>query len=609
MADDVLVSIAPDLAQMAQSLKRLEDLAAKQGKEFGEELGKNAEQSMNKQFKKLLGIGAAVGAVLGGKALFGAMIDNAKEGETAVQRLNTSLKLAGTYSAESSQRMQDLANSLQQTSIYNSDVIIAQEALARNFTKTNEQAEQLTRAAVDLSAATGMSLDSAVKNLGKTFAGLTGELGESLPALRNLSPAALKAGAALDFVIQRFGGASAAMVNTFGGALAVAENGFKTLLKEAGNLITKSPVVIALIREISSMLFKWSDATKEMGKNDWIGNMIKKTLEFGQILSQWVLPPIELLYNGFKSFILLFSGAIQEFVIIPLTAAANVVGKVGNYLGAISDETAQTLDLLNQSAQQSLTDINTMTEDSLNNMFNFDTSVAASDFVSRLQQVAESAKPVVDEMKNSISEIPDGLITVGESFQMVVDGMNEAAADFNEKAAANFKKVGSTMFQALGQGAGQAFAAFGKAVAKGENALDAFLNAMLASFGQAMVQMGTMYILQGIAATWAGQPNGPPLIAAGAALAAFGGVLMALGGGGGESAGASGGASGSASGASSAEADGTGTQDIADAEPRGPQTSITVQVQGNVLDRRQTGLELAEVIQETFGTNGIVYNT
>jgi hypothetical protein len=34
-----------------------------------------------------------------------------------------------------------------------------------------------------------------------------------------------------------------------------------------------------------------------------------------------------------------------------------------------------------------------------------------------------------------------------------------------------------------------------------------------------------------------------------------------------------------------------------------------VNVQGNVLDRRQTGLEIAEVINEAFGSGGVTFAT
>jgi hypothetical protein len=71
---------------------------------------------------------------------------------------------------------------------------------------------------------------------------------------------------------------------------------------------------------------------------------------------------------------------------------------------------------------------------------------------------------------------------------------------------------------------------------EGENALDARLNSFLASMGNMSVQLGSMYMLQGAAMLFSPNPidnaKAAPLIQAGAALAAFGGVLGAIGGGG-----------------------------------------------------------------------------
>lgn len=154
--------------------------------------------------------------------------------QEAVELLNQSLKNAGTFSKQASQDLQSFASALQRTSTFGDEVILQNLALARNFTQTNEQAKALTQAAVELSAATGKPLESSITNLGKTFAGLAGELGESVPALRDLTQEQLRAGAAIDLVSKRFAGSALASSQTFNGQIVQLRNSFGDFLELLG---------------------------------------------------------------------------------------------------------------------------------------------------------------------------------------------------------------------------------------------------------------------------------------------------------------------------------------------------------------------------------------
>lgn len=183
--------------------------------------------------------------------------------EDAVKQLETALKLAGDASQGASQDIQAFASSLQQSTSFGDEVIIQQVALAKAFGTTNEQAKSLVNAAIDLSAATGISLDSAVKNLGKTYSGLTGELGESLPALRALTAEQLKAGGAIELVTKRFGGAAQAQVKTFSGAVAQLGNTFGDLQEVIGSQISQNPAVLAGVRALNDVFKSLQGVIKE----------------------------------------------------------------------------------------------------------------------------------------------------------------------------------------------------------------------------------------------------------------------------------------------------------------------------------------------------------
>lgn len=159
-------------------------------------------------------VAAAAGAAIIGAV--GVSIGKFKEQEEAVNRLNQAMVNNGDFTSAASKDLQKFASDLQSVSTFGDETIISMLSLAKSFGVSNEEAKKMIEASANLAAGTGMSLESAVKNLGKTFAGLTGELGESIPALRNLTAEELKSGAAIDLVASKFKGAAAAQAQGLG---------------------------------------------------------------------------------------------------------------------------------------------------------------------------------------------------------------------------------------------------------------------------------------------------------------------------------------------------------------------------------------------------------
>jgi hypothetical protein len=129
---------------------------------------------------------------------------------------------------------------------------------------------------------------------------------------------------------------------------------------------------------------------------------------------------------------------------------------------------------------------------------------------------------------------------------------------------------------------------------------------MKSIIGDMLIKTGEAIVMQSAAfeafqkaimsfAPAAGIGVGLLLIAAGAALK---GAASSVSGGG------IGG--GGASASVGSPSDNLGTQDELEKQKT---TNITVNVEGNILDRRQTGLELAAAIQESFDTQGIVFSS
>jgi hypothetical protein len=79
--------------------------------------------------------------------------------------------------------------------------------------RTEEQIQAIMKAAADMSAVTGNSIQNIAVQLNKTYSGLSGELGEANSAIRALSKEELEAGKAIDIIAQQYNGSAAAMAD------------------------------------------------------------------------------------------------------------------------------------------------------------------------------------------------------------------------------------------------------------------------------------------------------------------------------------------------------------------------------------------------------------
>lgn len=208
---------------------------------------------------------------------------------------------------------------------------------------------------------------------------------------------------------------------------------------------------------------------------------------------------------------------------------------------------------------------------------------------------AEKIK-LIEENKNSSIQL---------GFDNFSNGFSEAALAFSNNAVANFKEVGKQAFQSLGRGVGQAFAVFGEALANGEDAGQAFLQSMLGLFADVAIQLGTSFILQGIAHSL--NPLTPglggPMIGAGAALATFGGVLKALSGGKSKTS-----QQDTGGGTAISPSESTDLNQPQDLERPEVQTGVSIVIQGDVFDSDQTSSRIFDLLNTGFDKKGLVLN-
>lgn len=578
---------------------------------------------------KAVGIAAGAAFAAAGLAIGKVLKDGITEAmgaENALNDLKAAFRAQGVDVASAASRMQEFAAGLQKITTVGDDAIIQNAALLVSIGKLKgEGLEKATKAALDLSAGLNIELNSAFELVAKAAAGNAGALGRYGIKIDENLPKSQQFASALDRINQAFGGAAESKVNTYAGALAQLGIRFDDMLEAIGNLVIKSPAVVSIIKLISEEFLKITQGVEAFGSTgDVVGELIKKMLEFGQTIITYVVAPLELLYNisrtvinalawgvqGIIVFIVALGNAIVNLVITPIQWVLEKLGKLaglvnGEYRTAL-ENAASALQFLPDATKTALeatgeawTDVGAKVKDSAGKILDFDVSLAAKNLADKLKETVEQAKAIVGDEPTGGGGGGDGItkiLSVGDAFRSVSVGMKTEAESLAKAADKNFRQVGASMLNGIGSAAGQAFGAFGKALATGKNGLEAFINSLLASMGQMAIQLGTQFILTGAAYMWAGLPNGGALMAAGAALATFGGVLAGLG-----SAKESGGGVATAGGLSSSPS--SDMSSLPETETQKPKTDVHINIQGNVLDRRESGMAIIDILNEYFSAN------
>lgn len=595
MADD---KIEVEIVLDGSSIKKSFDVLEREADDTSKSIGRSFSRALSRDISKPFDVAkrsifnfrnAALGAVavIAGALSTREIIEAASIQQDAINQLNASLQTAGTFSADASQSFQDLSASLQAQSVIGDEVIIQQAALARNFTRSNKEAERLVATAVDLSAATGISLDSAVRNLGKTLSGLTGELGEAVPQIRNLTAEQLKAGEAINVLAERFGGAALAQTRTFSGALLQLGNTFGDFLEKIGQLITASPVITNFFNALSSTFSQLSSsvASGDVNLDRFFKNQIINLASFASAVVETASVVAQV--PSFINFA--FTAVAQSFTRL-FANLDIVISRVGASFSRLIGQVDQA-----QAFEDRVTAA-TLTLNELNNQL---TQIAAAGVAidQSFQPARNAIEFTVEEFQRlsieaSQAEVGQSPITpVAEAIKTDIENLTKSVVD-------NSKKIGDAINNGITNAISQGVQASVRALIAGQNAFEAFGKAILGVFGDLAIQLGQFFILQGIAAQALKFLDPTGSIAAGIGLIALGTLIKSIAGG-------SGGlATGGSTAPPLANVDGDGTDEGSGLT--GPNQQATVVIQGDVFDTEETGLRIADILKDQGFNNAVI---
>jgi hypothetical protein len=600
----VTVELELELKKINQQLGELKGKLQSEGKQAGDRFSKSFGGNIfGGLSKQILALGASVVAGLSFKKSIQAAITQ----QNAINDLNRSLAASGRFTEKASQDFQNFASSLQNTSTFGDEVILQNAALIQSLGNLDQQGlKRATQAAADLSSALGIDLRTASQLVGKAAAGEIGSFSRFGLVIKKGKDNAETFSNTLKALEGRFSGAASARLNTFEGQLERVSNAFGDIFEGGfAGALTKSSVALAVLKTIGDEFTKLAVSASKVNLDDIF--TINNIIAFGTALNEFVIAPLELVFNAAK---VIFNG-INTIVAGSVALIGQKVGFIGDLLNKIGVDNGltQAFQTFRESSAEVFTGVALDTQESVNNLFNGTVFGKGEAFLENLRVNLEAAKGQIDSSGIRNSLIPQPQATGETNFITALQDEfkvgEQSAADFNASVSSFAKQTKANLMSGVANGAGQAFAAFGKALASGENGLEAFTKSFISSIGQIAVQQGTAFILQGIGYQFiAGKQGlGLGLIKAGAALAAFGGALSAFSGGG-----LGGGSPTAANGG-----DTIGGQSITDprtglAAPQEriePNTAVTVNIQGDVFDSEETGLRISNILKESSLNNNV----
>ncbi len=171
--------------------------------------------------------------------------------QVTVRKFSTALQLSGQQGVQSiTDRVKGFADAFQDlTGIANTTTLNVAQTLTVLGVQ-EDQLESATTAVLNYSEAMGRDATMAALQFGRTLSGLIGELGEALPAVRDLTQAQLQQGEAFKVAGRLFKGTAEAIADTTEGLKRGLRSAFGDLQRAVGDAM--NPVVDAVLKGMKS---------------------------------------------------------------------------------------------------------------------------------------------------------------------------------------------------------------------------------------------------------------------------------------------------------------------------------------------------------------------
>lgn len=246
-----------------------------QNKAKGEMASFRRDMDSTGQAMKRMAMGAlaAVGGVYALKRAFDYSIKAAMKQEDAVFLLEASLKTAGEYAAETMEKFEAFAASIQKATVYGDEEVLALMQLMKSLGVTSDKLEQATRMAIGLAAATGRDVRSMSMYIALAQQGEFTMLRRYIPALRKTTDATEQLRIITEFAARGFDIARA-KAETASGAISQFWNAVSDLAEVAAE-----PILEPMTKDVGNLTILIQEATKALKKYQKAYEEVRETRE------------------------------------------------------------------------------------------------------------------------------------------------------------------------------------------------------------------------------------------------------------------------------------------------------------------------------------------
>jgi len=626
MSNKITFEFIADDGDIKQGFAKVEKQSKNTGRVVKRSLG-GAFKSVGRGLKGLgsaltsfKGIAIGFVAALGVKRMLGSILNAAAVQEDAVNQLNSSLISTGKFSEATSKRLQDFASEMQDVTRFGDETTLSTMALIQSLGNLSEDGlKSATKATMDMASALKIDLQTAALLMGKAAAGETGSLSRYGLVVAKGATQAQTFANVLDAVNDKFGGAAQRDVQTYSGATEQLSAAYGDFLEVLGQSITQNEAVVEITKQLTGVFKEFGGYIQDNMpsiKNfmtDALNSLVNFAIKTAKAMKT-VMTTLSDTVAGLRSFGLSFKSGMKvlgfstRFLTDTLNNGFDAAKKnfKKNFAGvkeefnegligifddkAVVDRLSKLLDPVLDKAEEGAKKVKEIA----------DTTRAAT--VGATKKVLDEEAKNVQNFKNKIDELSNSVK------EKTADKMGEAAdgiVKFKDRGKAAIKDISGQIETFAENTISGGVQNIVTALMTGENAFESFGRFVIGMMGDLAINIGNTII--GAAFAMEALQNffsGPGIaIAAGIALVALGTILKTLSGGGG--------LTGTPSSAPTAPVSGgqpgqTGTFPAIEEgalEERGPQ--VTVNIQGNVLDRKESGLEIVKVLNQAFRDQGL----
>lgn len=408
--EELIVKIEADNKELKAALEESAKVTARSSKQMEDAINKFAESSAKEvsRFDQIMNVFAGTtlaniavkGAEMAAEA-FGFLKDKFVEGinesmnyEQQITRLANSLAANGKFTQQAIDDLERYIGSKEDLTAIDDEVIASNLSVLSSMTRLSSDGLQRAQtAAINLSAALGIDLDSATKMVGKASEGSTDAFKKWGINIDETADKGLTFENTLKLIEKRFGSAAAGNMKTFGGSVDLLKSSFGNLFQALGDVVVKNPAIIAAINELSIAFKSLTEDAKDVGPS------VAKSI--GQSLGS-TIGALAAIAGAFEDLIKIFSAGWQTMALAVSAIKDSVVGVAKDVVGGFKEQERPFAE-----TEERWKKLNETVSGSSNNISNkmFDMMSAIQTATSKMGDKFENAKSGIDNATDSTKKL------------------------------------------------------------------------------------------------------------------------------------------------------------------------------------------------------------